>query len=162
MRIALLTACAALTGTVGAAPPEHWQPVDQAVADLDQLSTSLRRIESGLRSDGEQTSLYRVTDDSTVAAASPVYYRVGPGFRARLHRIDYVVPVSRRSARMNVTPRRDGQFFELIAADTVFDLRPRPTNASPPSPPAPDYRIDARIDGRIDGRVDGHVDGRAP
>ncbi len=135
------------------------EPVDQAVGDLDPLSTSLRRVELGLRPDGEQTSLYRIdqpafnpnSDDGGGYApgealpTAPAYYRLAPGFRARLERMDYM-----RSGS-------DGQFVELIPANTVFELDPL-RGQPPPVPaaePLPDYRIDLRIDGRVDARVSG-------
>ena len=77
---------------------------------------------------------------------------------------------------MNIQPRLDGEFIEIISADTVFELTPISAPSAgraaadpyplhhrmsqvPPSVSAPvvDHRIDARLDLRIDGRIDGRV-----
>ena len=148
------------------AQTSEFVPVDQAVGDLDPLSTSLRRVNVGLRSDGEHTSLFqfdRYADQLWFGAHSIsaigsgttsqlAYYRVAPGFQAVVDRVDYAVPVGQNSFRFNVPPVRDNQFIELTPANTVFVL-------TPPAPVTPtfDYRIDRRIDGRIDLRIDGRI-----
>lgn len=141
-------------------------PIDQGVADLGPHSTSLRRVESGLRVDGEQTSLFRL--DPVDLSQKPTYYRVGPGFRARVDRLDYVVidrhdPGSRRrpNLALNQQPRVDGEFVELIGPNTVFELTLRPAAARRPLPePRPDARLDGQMDGRLDGRIGGPIDAR--
>ena len=142
-----------------AAPPEHWQPVDQGVGDLDELSTSLRAVRTGLRSDGEQTSLY-VVPTMRDGRVERVYYRIGPGFVARLHRPDYLVPISRDRVARNVQPAVDGRFIEVIPANTVFDLRPRYPEPAVSAGGWVDPRVQHRVDGRIEGRIDGRVEGR--
>ncbi len=159
-----------------AASAQSPAPVDQAVADLDLLGTSLRRIETGLRQDGEQTSLYTL-DPATAGAltgrdlgtvtATPVYLRVGPGFAASINQIDYLVrsddPSQPKKIDLNVAPRRDGEFIELVPPNTVYLLSPvdeqryNPPAAEPVNPHRMDYRIDGRVDGRIDSRLDNRV-----
>ena len=145
------------------------EPVDQTVTDMDQLSESLRYMEMGLRPDGEQTSLFRVADswrDPWMRDARPwqrdrTYYRIGPGFVSRVDRLDYLVIRGQgRDAklRLNLMPRRDGEFVELIPANTVFELRPldqlllEPADQMDMAPPSP-YLVDTFIDRRIDYRV---------
>ncbi len=146
------------------------QPVDQSVADLDLLSTSLRHVETGLRTHGQQTALYRlelpIEAGGVIGSPGAVYYRFEPGLTARVDRLDYLVRVGPDDLGFNIQPRFDGEFVEILSANTVFDLDPwrhGPANQDPttagliPDDPglAPssviDYRIDARIDTRIDG-----------
>ena len=110
------------------------QPVDQAVADLDQLSTSLRQVNTGLRHDGEHSSLYRIDPRNTQPGSyttsngvvhQPIYYRVAPGLTAQMDRSDYIVRRGRKGKAKNITPRMDGEFYETIPANTVFILDPR-------------------------------------
>ncbi len=145
-------------------------PVDQAFGDLDPLMTSLRRVEIGLNDNGEQTSLFQLdpygeTVDST---GQPIYYRLGPGFRARVNRLDYVVianpfPVRKiRQSDLGVNVAGlDGLFVEFPTANTVYDLRPivlrdadgrlnlSPLADQPPAIQQPDPRLDTRIDPRV-------------
>ena len=165
-----------LVSTVFAVPPAGWQPVDQAVGDLDPLSSNMRVVQPGLRTIGEQTSLFRVDADvvkgSTLASdrasihnpthGGTTYVRTGHGFRALYARPDYLVLVGRRHFDRNVAPRFDGEFVELVPADTVYDLTPLPSVAtvsvgSAYSGKAP--MVDSRIDGRIDGRILGRAFG---
>jgi hypothetical protein len=145
------------------AVPEGWQPVDQAVGDLDRLSVSQRKVQIGLRYDGEQTSLFRAPRPIGVPYkpgygpnGPEPYYRVGPGFIARLPRVDYLVRVDRKHVAYNIQPRHDGEFIELVTADTRFELRPleciAPRPVAPPPPPAAetwagpiDFRLDFRV-----------------
>ena len=181
-----------------AAPPSQWsngRPLDQAVADLDPLATSMRTVQVGLRSSGEQSTLYqrvlpagepdydRAAWVSTgLGRPQAVYYRVGPGFRARLSRINYLVRVGEKGLALNIAPRYDGEFIELIPNDTVFELNPRVNDYralhapgdSPGDAPgdAPGYGgISAAVSGlaprvlpvsgRVEGQISGRVDGRA-
>jgi hypothetical protein len=159
-------AIAILFGVCGAASavPEGWQPVDQAVADLDKLSVSQRVVQVGLRYDGEQTSLFRapVPPQASGVPYKPgygpdgeaPYYRVGPGFIARLPRVDYVVRVGREHSAYNIKPRKDGEFIELVTANTFFELRPleaiaakvRPEPPKPAAPPVVSGPLDLRLD----------------
>jgi hypothetical protein len=158
----LFGACAAAS-----AVPEGWQPVDQAVADLDKLSVSQRVVQIGLRYDGEQTSLFRAPVQPQLSGVpykpgygpngEAPYYRVGPGFIARLPRVDYVVRVGRESSAYNIKPRKDGEFIELVTANTFFELRPleaiaqkvRPEPPKPASPPVVSGPLDLRVDHRV-------------
>ena len=116
---------------VGADDARRPEPVDQTVSDMDPLAQSLRRVETGLRADGEQTSLFAVPDGAASRAlratpAAPLssdhYYRVGPGFVAQLDRPAYLVRVGRKGVALNRAPRRDGEVIELAPANTVFLL----------------------------------------
>lgn len=168
-----------------AAPPGQWQcgtPVDQAVGDLDGLTTSLRNVQVGLRSTGEQTSLYQ----QVVAAGEPdydraawvstaigqqraVYYRIGPGFRARVSRLNYLVRVGDKGLALNIAPRFDGEFVELIPNDTVFELNPsmvdyrrlRSADSSAVRAAIPAMTpVAGLVNGRVDGQINGRIDGR--
>jgi hypothetical protein len=159
-----------MTKMVAAQSPQTASPVDQAVADLDPLSTSLRHVETGLRFGGEQSSLYRLHQSNPALVggqtfgADPAmrrYERVSPGTRAHVDRVDYLVRADRQGVEINVQPVVDGRFIELISANTVYVLDPL---AGYPQPPAQadfrDMRIDARIDARVNGRIDGRADRR--
>lgn len=117
------------------------QPVDPAVGDLDLLSHNLRVVEPGLRSIGEQSNLFTLQplipgNSPAQTNLVPVYYRLAPGFRARVDRMEYIVPVDERTARRNVTPARDGFYLERFPANTLFELSPRiGLTSEPPSLP---------------------------
>jgi hypothetical protein len=141
------------------ADPAEPQPIDQAVGDADKLATSLRRVDVGLRSDGEQTSLFRVQPSQYLPQT---FLRVAPGLRARVERVDYLIRTGKKTFEMNISPRRDGQFLELVPANTVFDLRPV-ERAIPSTPLAPDDEspaVNAVVDSRVDGAIDGQVSNR--
>ena len=145
--------------------PRELEPVDQAVEDLDPLARSLRQVSRGLHVYGEQTSLFKPIVIDGEAHREPVYYRLGPGFTARVNRLDYLVPRGEDEIRLNEAPEVDGEFAELIPADTVFELRPiSELILRPPRPDRPARRlvssrfwqtgpIDTRIDTRIEGRI---------
>jgi hypothetical protein len=189
----------ALPALALAGPPPQWQPVDQAVADLDPLSVSQRHMETGLRSTGEQSSLYRVPapvppdGDASLAAPAPppVYYRIGPGFRARVTRLDYLVEDQHGQPAMNIAPAAGRHYFEIVGANSVFELAPAAPGTAAATPgqggsaarwaPAPLWLpgtapirragpavvpvdaapVAAHVAGQIDGRVAGQIDGRA-
>lgn len=154
----------ALPGRASADPVQHGEPVDQAVGDADGLATSLRRISAGLRSDGEQTSLFRVEPSQYLPQD---LLRVAPGLRARVERIDYMIRTGKKTFQMNISPRRDGDFLEMIRANTVFDLSPvdlrqhaTPTPHTTRQVDQPSNAIDSRVDGRTDSAIDGRVSNR--
>ena len=148
-----------------AGPPAGWEPVDQAVGDLDPLSHSMRQLPPGLRAIGEQTSLFRVQTNSVTGSSlqGTTYYRVGTGFRARFDRPEYLVLVGRRHFDKNIAPRFDGEFVELVPPNTVYDLTPlvpfTETRLRQRDEAGIDQWIDHRLDTRIDGRVAGRVAG---
>ncbi len=177
-----------LPGAAGSAaamagqPPAYLVPIDQAVTDQDPLARSLRVVQVGLRHDGEQTSLFGSPDRGSGRFEDEMFYRVGPGFRARLSRMDYIVPVARDRdriiAEMNINPVVDGHFLEQPHSHLVWELEPRPLESGPlplhppdvaepdpvdaEQPPAEMFQRrldDARIDGRIDGRIDARIGG---
>ncbi len=170
--------------TVGAQAQEL-VPVEQAVEDLDPLARSLRRVEPGLYIYGQQTSLFRLQPTDPNNLSGQIYYRIGPGFRARVSRIDYLslttdfVPRRFRPQdfRLNVQPRIDGAFIELFGPNTVFDLTnptlpplAAPAPVDPYQDPFVQYQneptlnnqmipqIDYRLDTRIDTRIDARID----
>jgi len=155
----------------------HAQPVDQGVADIDPLSRSMRQVNQGIRSDGEQSSLFMVPNDPARSIggstnAKPVYYRMGPGFTAKMDRGDYVVRVGEKDLGYNIAPRHDGEFLEMIPPNTVFmlDASVDPRIIAPSPTPEPDLRSFApggpqpvmpkRVNNQIDGRVNRMVDRR--
>jgi hypothetical protein len=152
---------------------QGWTPVEQAVGDLDPLSRSLRQVETGIGQFGQGTSLYQV-DGRALNPVSlhqePMYYRMSPGVRARVGRMDYLVPTEEGDVALNMPPGPDGRLLELIPPNTVFDLA-LPGQGSlldavlAPPMLGPDQRLssppgDARLNGRIDGRLDQRVNGR--
>ncbi|MCC5829511.1 MAG: hypothetical protein JJU36_08685 [Phycisphaeraceae bacterium] len=126
-------------GAAGAVPYQGLRPVDQAVEDSDPLARGMRIPSVGLRTDGEQTSLFRLDD---TVDGQPVYYRFGPGFRARVREMDYLVPVMRRGNRYylesNRTPARDGWFLEVPPMDVVYELGTGDLGARAPARPPED------------------------
>ncbi len=112
---------------------EAIEGVDQGVGDLDVLSHSMRQTQTGLRSDGEGTSLYRIKAQDAAAGmlggaqTQDGFYRVGPGFTAKVDRMTYMVvdPYREKTFNANVQGKRDGQFVEVLPANTVFLLDPR-------------------------------------
>ncbi len=186
LRTICILAVSCLTASTDlAAPASALVPVDQAVSDIDPLARGMRQMETGLRPDGEQTSLYTPAQRG-LADQQQVYYRVGPGFVARVPRMNYAVPVTymgkgRYKYAYNITPVVDGHFIEIAPIGVVYELsadrpsfRPedmttvgdanRPTPDLPPPPRVTrdvSRQVGARVDSRIDGRVGGQVDGRA-
>jgi hypothetical protein len=184
--------CLAQNGTQRTNPsnPNGLIPVDQAVDDLDRIAVSTRQMQPGLSPYGQQTRLFRATgpvypwSPYTTYDPGDVYLRIGPGYRAIVDRIDYMIPRGRRDWDMNVAPRRDGRYVEQAATNTVWDLRPIPfiaPNASDPTSAIAGRQADSiqsrnsvnnstgstrLINGQvnpgpIDGRVDGRADGRS-
>jgi hypothetical protein len=164
----MLIAAPALAG-----PRDGLVPVDQAVADLDPLALSLRRVEAGLRDEGEQTSrLFAFTPDPSTAFAaggalgrpvSPSYYRIGKGFVAKVDRITYLVRDPEGGVALNITPAKDGEFIEMIGANTVFDLRALDLNAAmplAPTPPAPTTSTAVVSPNRVTGQIHTMIDGQ--
>jgi hypothetical protein len=185
MRCAVLLISAAFT--LVAAPraaanaPAHYMPyaqavpIDQAVGDLDPLSRSLRHMPFGLRSDGEHTSLFALplspdAADRPMELYQPTntlsdghrfrYYRVGPGFRARVQRLDYLVRRNVKEMARNEAPQRDGQFFEDPGIGAVYDLEPispLPDHANPAlrhTPAAIPEAIPGRMRNQLHNRLD--------
>jgi hypothetical protein len=162
MRWLVLVILLVLSGAAQAVP-EGWQPVDQAVADLDRLSVSQRKVEVGLRYDGEQTSLFRAPTQVPYRPgfgpqSDEPYYRVGPGFIARVTRLDYIVRVGREGTAYNIKPRRDGEFLELVTANTRFELRPleaiAPRVPLRQLPPARSPQLQGPMDLRLNFQVE--------
>ncbi len=180
LAITMATWC---TGMISSNQAGPMSVVDQAVADQDALGVSLRRLESGLGTTGQQAGLYQLSpmqlpapiitpgtgsahnlgqpllQDPVTSLLNPLprYLRVDSGVRAVLDRIDYVVRSSEgRGYRLNQAPVIDGDFIEYPGPNTVFQLQPVLPGApygTMPTTLHPDQRIDGRIDGRINGRV---------
>lgn len=193
----LLLALAAIVAPLAA---QTAIPVDEGVQDIDPLARSLRQVPLGLRTTGEHTSVFAVpVDPSASPSDQPTglyqpygeerfsYYRIGPGFRARMDRIDYLVRVGKKGLAMNVQPRRDGEFIEVIGPNTYFDLRPQWPNAPVLGAPEPlvlhdepvavnppvscstqlaapavsgAQLVEMPVTGPIEGRIDGRINGR--
>jgi hypothetical protein len=164
-------ASAQMMGDPSAPASMGLKPIDQGVGDIDPRATSLRRVESGLRIDGEQTSLFQLNQPVDLVHR-PQYYRIGPGFRARTDRLNYLVldkddPGTRKRPNFafNQQPRVDGEFIELVGPNTVFELTlgyesPFITPPQIDDRPLPDARLAPVIDSRLDGRLDTLIDGR--
>lgn len=149
----LLAAALVSVGTASG-EPKHWEPVDQAMGDLDPIAKSLRRAEVGLYQNGEQTTMFRADNDLATPSTSAVgatYYKLGSGYRAIMDRPEYLVRVGERDIDINVAPRLDGEFFQLVSANTIFDLRPMAhlELLADPFNYTPSNRIQTRIDTRI-------------
>jgi len=184
---------------ISAVYAQHAVPVDPAVDDVDPLARSLRQVPLGLRTTGEHTNVFAVPVDPLAplwqqptglyqpyGQARYVYYRTGPGFRVKLDRLDYLVRVGDEGRAMNIKPRYDGEFIDLIGPNATFDLRPewpeapltswnfgqmapmtQPAASTPPPPsaalPRPAARrLDPSAQQPIDARIDGRIDGRVP
>lgn len=124
-------------------------PVDRAVADLDPLSTSLRRVDPGLRiNGGEHSVLFQPAPDYNpqpwlaTPNQQPVYYRVGQGFQAKIDRPQYLF--SSNSALI----------LELIPPNTTFILEPIPQPTPPPTPAGVNPQLGTPLDTRISNRID--------
>ena len=148
--------------------PEQFRPVDQVVGDLDPLSQSMRQVSAGLRYDGEHTNLFEVFDFDAQPHRQPAYYQISPGYTARVPRMDYLVRKGERDYAYNQLARYDGEFVELVPADTVFELRPlnQLANDEPtddefeglPPPNTINTRIDSTINTYIDGTINTQID----
>ncbi|MCC6581407.1 MAG: hypothetical protein IT440_13300 [Phycisphaeraceae bacterium] len=159
------TGLAVLAANAAAADP-MLNPVDQGVGDLDALSTSLRSAERGLRIDGEQTSLFAlpygsaITQDTSVQART-AYLRLAPGFAAKVDRMEYLVRQGEEDLGTNVAPRHDGEFVEVIPANTVFILDPAAqlphAAAAEPTPSAPNQLVAMPVNAQVDNRVEGRL-----
>lgn len=169
LRYAAVSVLWLITAATGSAmPPQHLQAVDQAVEDLDPLAKSMRRIEPGLDQYGQHSSLFRRVGRAGALNRVPVYYRIGPGFIARVDRIDYIVRDDENGLTVNEAPKAEGEFIELIGPNTVYELSPITTPRQPETPGSSQHeadnriwqnmRIDTRIDGRIDTRIDTHIE----
>lgn len=183
--IPMALAAASLMGLLMSAAPTFAQmsptptatPIDQAVADLDPLGRSLRQVQVGLRDNGEQTSLFAVPlDRDAPAFEAPLelyqpsnavadgqrfrYYRVGPGFRARVQRLDYIVRRGEKGLAINQTPRRDGEFLESPGVDAMYELSPISPLMTPPPAAAPLPTPSSAISGRLDNQIDSRLRNR--
>ncbi len=144
MSILLLTAALMPAGPVSA-QTQAFSPVDQAVADLDPLATSFRRIDPSLAVYNPNSSIYQIGgSDPLRNAAGGIDPRTGlavprnfvfeqPGVRVFLNRPDYLVLTNEDLRRpefgLNVAPAIDRAFIELIPPGAVFDLVPRDDRA---------------------------------
>lgn len=156
--------------------------VDQAVADLDGLSTSMRQQGAGLRLDGEHTSLFSIPDEkiqqmqvfgqaaqTTGVQRTNAYLRVAPGIMSQSDQMYYVVPSKHTDSKLdsNVAPTVDGAFLEIIPANTVFILSPqmqdviRNADTSEQAPLPTNALSPKRVDNRVaDSMVNNRVDNR--
>lgn len=131
-------------------------PVDQAVGDLDSLSTSLRRVEPGLGQFNARAALRELPAAPWTVGVLPApngqrYVYEAPGFRAYMDRPDYLVVGSSDAGppvRRNVSPGVDGGFLPMAPANLVYDLRPPSVRTLPP-PELDPHWTDTRLDTRI-------------
>jgi hypothetical protein len=168
-----LTAALIFAFAVAAHAQPQGTPVDQSVGDLDKLSVSHRVVNPGIRSDGEHTSLYQIQPQEvyeitgrpiSTTNQQTAYYRVAPGVNATFDRLEYLVRSRQdnEETAMNVAPRYDGQFFEIVPANTVFVLSPEtePARETIENEARQDWRVDGRVDRSVDLRIDRRVDNR--
>lgn len=128
-------------------------PVDQAVGDLDALSTSQRRIEAGNFHD--RSGLWRLPKGTYLPGLGdqPTYVHQEPGVRAFIRRPEYLtwnpdVSGTADGLTLNAGPKVDGAFRPIIPPDTVFDLTHRPNLLRQRPEQDPNW-VDRRIDGRV-------------
>ncbi|MAX25554.1 MAG: hypothetical protein CMJ19_13720 [Phycisphaeraceae bacterium] len=154
------------------------QRVDQAVADLDGLSRSIRQQGAGLRYDGEHTSLYAIPEEklqqfqvfgqaaqTTGVQHKSAYLRVAPGITSQSDQSYYVVRSNTKESGVdsNVASSQDGAFIEVIPANTVFILSPQVTDmargadTSPQAASADAHPGNALRPQRVDNRVTGQM-----
>ena len=151
-------------------------PVDQAVGDLDPLSTSLRRVEPGLGQFSARAALrplvaqpegpsgpWRV-DPRTGALMSQGYVYEAPGVRAFVQQPAYRVLTPEGVGR-NVAPLMDEAYQPVAGANIVYDLVPRGEHVLDPSVTDPgwtDPRIGTRLQSVRLQRIDTRIHGRVP
>ncbi|MFG0248565.1 MAG: hypothetical protein ACF8OB_06740 [Phycisphaeraceae bacterium JB051] len=152
--------------------PQQVQRVDQAVADLDGLSRSIRQQGAGLRYDGEHTSLYSIPAEklqefqvfgqaaqTTGVQRKSAYLRVAPGITSQSDQSYYVVRSNTKESGVdsNVASSQDGAFIEVIPANTVFILSPQVTDmargADQTSQASTAFADNALKPQRVDNRV---------
>lgn len=156
--VLLLTLLPAITFAQDQPVTYRYAPVDQAVGDLDSLSTSMRHVQAGLGVDGYQSRLYRVEPTgplnfNTPPSSHPAYVRLSPGVVAQVDRLDYVVKRGRKGRAYNVAPQSDGEYLEMVPPNTVFMLTPIDMNSETLPYAGIDYRVNARVDTQLDLRV---------
>jgi hypothetical protein len=176
LAIALLINVSLLADTP--AQPALLMRVDQAVGDIDKLSTSLRTIEPGLHVPTQLPALFvpvaNPTDSATYTTplAGPVpYYRMAPGFRARFDRLNYIIVLNpkRHLTAENISPIADGQYIEFAPANMVYELSPlfpsittleRETNGPKrPHTSEPKDQMEHRLPlQRIENRIDTRIE----
>lgn len=158
--------------------PSQLRAVDPAISDIDPLLHSLRKVQTGLRYGGEQTNIFQpvnrgVVDSPTARsiAASPVntvYYRMGPGYLARVPRMDYLVLRQDNTIGVNEPPGVDNKYRAFMTNDVVYLINQVPIRSQIPTQYDPwmtaetddnPLRVDAtRVDMSIDRRIDRRVD----
>lgn len=119
----------------------QYQPIDQAVADYNELSTSLRVIEPGLEQPSQFDSVYRIEDGR--------YTRVNGALHAVFPNSVY---------KLYKKGRRSLGLLPVVPANTTFFIGPPPTfeENDPVAPGQIRSAIGAGL--RIDPRVTTQVD----
>ncbi|MCE9591613.1 MAG: hypothetical protein K8S99_13940 [Planctomycetes bacterium] len=177
-RLCVILCLALAPAALAETAPDSTQltPIDRAVGDIDPLSRSLRTVERGLRYGGEHSEVYKPSDAALAniptarsSAASPItsiYYLFGPGYLARVPRLNYVVRRADHTIGTNETPGIDGRLIPRVTNDLVYlidqvPLRPGYRPEVTPGGPAPSQRVEpARVDLRVDARLDRRVEPR--
>ncbi len=156
LSLCLITAVAAYTQPLlGQDATPSWQPVDQAVSDLDLRAASTRRVEQGIGVFGQSGSLYQRPNDGqgwflNGQEVTQQYQLRQPGFTAWIDRPDYLVQDPFGEMSLNNAPAIDGQFIDLVPPNTVFDLSNAAQQVFIPyteDPNSPSPRVNTRIDG---------------
>lgn len=134
------------------------QAVDANVSDVDPLAASLRRVEPG---NAQHSFNARLTTTDFGAGWTPYnrpngsaedrkYRYTSPGLTALIDRPDYLVATD-EGLGLNVQPRRDGEQFMLIPANTVFSLTPyTPKRQEADLAPPPINLVERRLNLRVD------------
>lgn len=137
--LVLLFAAAASAQTM---TEQGYRPVDQVVEDVDPLGVSLRKIDPGLQSIGEQNTVYRrIVPGETPydrEQTNRLYY-VSYGVVAEYDRSEYIYLFDRKG--------RPAGMAQRIPPNTVFHI------GLPDSLPAP--AVATAQSGQLSGRVDG-------
>ena len=99
----------------------NWQPVDQAVSDLDARAASQRYVEQGIGRYGQSGSMYRRTDTGHLGLGQPLsqtYQLRQPGYTAYLDQPDYLVLDKEGQISLNYAPAQDGMFRSMVPPNT--------------------------------------------
>jgi hypothetical protein len=114
---------------------QGYQPLDQLQDDVDPLSRSLRRGDTGLSVTGERQNVYRSADPT-----DPRLYYIAKGVIAEFDRSDYAFT-------------RKGGILQLAPPNLVYHIGSPKKQLTGGG--APSVQSDQMIDGRVSGRVNG-------
>jgi len=171
--VLLMSGVVAAAESITGNEPFALKPVDQAVEDLDPLSAGLRHVDPGNALFSDRVSLYQPLYSTQwpqqpsqwanttigIDLGSRYQYRM-QGMQAFIDQPEYISQNASEEYGFNFSPAKDGQFIEIIPANTIFNLIPEhelmtPTPIQQPYNP---YRLDTQLDGRLDLRIDSRID----